>query len=275
MSFSLIYSIVVFVVAIVLLPIMFKKMNDTGEGTPRKKKNKAKNMSPETVNEQTSNNKRSSKRGASVLDIWGIEQIEDGLIKLTGNRWAKIYRIVPVNFELLSNDEQSVVEMALVSTIMSQDFPVQFVSTAERVDTRYALQYLSMATQGETSAKRKMYAQALQSFLNELMIRRSILVRRSYLVLSCENNNQEKARGLLEHRATLISSALARARILLQPLTTAETVDLLAHFLNRNSLLKPSEALRHGALDFAVVGKGVIGNGITKQEKEEYITTTR
>ncbi|ACX51876.1 hypothetical protein Adeg_0730 [Ammonifex degensii KC4] len=206
-------------------------------------------------------------KAPDIFNLWEVEDVRDGLVRLTRNRWRMVLKLSPVNFSLLDEDGQLVVENALMSALMALDHPVEFVCTTEVVDTRRAVADLAAAKSRETDPVRARYASVLLSFLDELMTRRSALVKRSYCVLGYEAEDPAKARGVLEHRAALLSSALSRARVVATPLDTSELVDLLHHFMNRGRLPRPSDMAEAGALDLVISGRGVRVGG-TPVEKE-------
>ncbi|RKO65689.1 hypothetical protein [Desulfofundulus salinus] len=207
------------------------------------------------------------KAGPSLRDLWEIKDVRDGVVYLTRNRYRIILRLTPVNFDLLSEGEQHVIENALMAVCQGLDFPVQFLCTAETVDTRAAIAELYSHAAGETSAVRQNYAEVLLSYLDTLMSQRSVLVRRSYAVVGCDGQPYEKARGILEHRAAALAGALSRAKVAAVVLSSDEIVDLLHHLLNRNKVVRPSDLVGAGALDLCVSGKGVITGVQTEKAK--------
>ncbi len=207
-------------------------------------------------------------RGQNLFTLWEVEDVREGLIRLTRNRWRMVLRLSPVNFDLLDEDGQLLVENALMSALMALDRPLQFVCTAEAADTRQAMADLVLAAQNERNLVRARYAGVLLSFLDELMTRRKVTVKRSYCILGCEADDAKKARGILEHRAALLSSALTRARVVAAPLSTGELVDFLHHFTNRGKPFRPSDMAEAGALDLVVSGRGV-RIGVFPEEEAE------
>ncbi|MQL53610.1 hypothetical protein GFC01_15330 [Desulfofundulus thermobenzoicus] len=150
------------------------------------------------------------------------------------------------------------VENALMAACQGMDFPVQFLCTTEVVDTRVAIAELYSHIVKETSDVRRSYAEVLLSYLDTLMSQRSVLVRRSYVVVGCDGEPYEKARGILEHRAASLTGAMSRSKVTAVALSSDEIVDLLHHLLNRNSAVRPSDLVNAGALDLCVSGKGVL-----------------
>lgn len=203
----------------------------------------------------------------SLRDLWEVDDVRDGILHLTRGRYRIILRLTPVNFDLLSEGEQHAVESALMAACQGIDFPVQFLCTAEAVDTRAAIAELYGNTVKDASSVRRSYAEVLLSYLDTLMSQRSVLVRRSYAVVGCDGEPYEKARGILEHRAAMLASSLSRAKVMAVVLSSEEIVDLLHHLLNRNKAVRPSDLVNEGALDLCVSGKGVLVSVPAKNER--------
>lgn len=208
------------------------------------------------------------KKGPSLRDLWEIKDIRDGVLHLTRSRYRMILRLDPVNFDLLSEGEQQVIENALMATCQGIDFPVQFLCTTEGIDTRTPQMELYNSVATETSGVRLAYADVLLSYLDTLMSQRAVLVKRSYAIVGCEGMPYAKARGVLEHRAAVLAGSLSRAKVAATVLSSEQIADLLHHMLNRNSYSRPSDLVSAGALDLCVTGKGVLAN-IQEEEAGE------
>lgn len=200
------------------------------------------------------------KKCPSLRDLWEIKDIRDGVLHLTRSRYRMILRLDPVNFDLLSEGEQHVIENALMATCQGIDFPVQFLCTTEGIDTRTPQMELYNSISAETSGVRRAYADVLLSYLETLMSQRAVLVKRSYAIVGCEGMPYAKARGVLEHRAAVLAGSLSRAKVAATVLSSEQIADLLHHMLNRNSYSRPSDLVSAGALDLCVTGKGVLAN---------------
>ncbi|WP_157833553.1 hypothetical protein [Desulfotruncus alcoholivorax] len=180
-----------------------------------------------------------------------------------------ILRLAPVNFDLLSEGEQQVIENALMATCQGIDFPVQFLCTTEGIDTRTPQAELYNSIARETSGVRRAYADVLLSYLETLMSQRAILVKRSYAIVGCEGMPYAKARGVLEHRAAVLAGSLSRAKVTATALSSEEIVDLLHHMLNRGGYAHPSDYIEAGVLDLCLTGKGVLANNIQEETRKE------
>ena len=90
------------------------------------------NRSIKQDNYQEPKNK-SHKNKKQMKDLFQIE-IKDNIVCL-GNRYSNIIRLGNIDFNMLSNHEQESIESILIQTALSIDYPVQFFSTTEFIDT--------------------------------------------------------------------------------------------------------------------------------------------
>lgn len=76
----------------------------------------------------------------SSIDFLSIEDIKDGLLILKGNRYRAVVTADPVNFSLLSEEEQGAVEAAFISLLLSLSFPLQFFTIVKPVDVSESIE---------------------------------------------------------------------------------------------------------------------------------------
>ena len=85
-------------------------------------------ISNQSTNEK--GNKKTKKQLANILQI----EIKDNIVCL-GNRYSNIIRLGNIDYNMLSTHEQDSIESILIQTALSIDYPVQFFSTTEYIDT--------------------------------------------------------------------------------------------------------------------------------------------
>ena len=74
--------------------------------------------------------KKSKKELAELLPI----KIKDNILCI-GNRYSNIVKLGNIDYNMLSNSEQDAIESVLIQTALAIDYPVQFFSTTEFIDT--------------------------------------------------------------------------------------------------------------------------------------------
>ncbi|MFU0783842.1 MAG: hypothetical protein ACFWT2_12270 [Thermoanaerobacterium thermosaccharolyticum] len=189
----------------------------------------------------------------NIKDLWGIDDIRDGIIYLHGNRYSTVLSISPIDYNFLSEEEQNAVEDALRQTALSFETPVQFFSTTEYVDTNSVINDIK-ANNEIFNTKQANYARDMIDYLESLMNEKSIYVRKSYVILSYDGFGDE-AYEKLNKAADIFISNMARANIPCERIGSGEILDLLYNTLNRGNSLKPSNVVEKGGFELYVTGQ--------------------
>ena len=87
---------------------------------------------PQESNEQK--NKNSKKKLADILNL----KIYGNIISL-GNRYSQVIRLGNIDYNMLSIREQDSIENILIQSALAIDYPIQFFSTTEFIDTSKAV----------------------------------------------------------------------------------------------------------------------------------------
>lgn len=184
------------------------------------------------------------------VDFVPVRKIAGGCIE-TPQGYSAVLKLYPVNYHLLTPEEQNAFEAALMDVLRSMDMPVQFFTTARSVDMRGPASELRQIGMRETGVRAN-YARSLAAVLEGVVRVRTLRTRSAYLVVS--DADREK----VEVKAARAAEMLARARVRSARLGDSELADFLYEVLNRDPLFKPSAAVEKGALSEFTVGKGVV-----------------
>ena len=128
-------------------------------------------------------------------------------------------------------------ENILIQTSLSIDYPVQFFSTTEYIDTSKVIQL--MKKNKNTNEKIEEYKNYLIDYLQNLMENRTISVVRSYAIISYDGTSQDAIQEL-NRKSLSFTSSLLRAKIVCEILTEDEIYDLIYKELNKNSTINIS-----------------------------------
>jgi len=199
---------------------------------------------------------------SKIKEIWGIEDIRNGVIKLKDGSYRMIAGLGSIDYYLLSEKEQNVMEDLLMQACLSFQFLVQFLSTTEIVDTQGISDEIEKSLDNELLAKNtkiKEYANNLCNYLDAITERKEMYIRKSYAVICSDFHTEDnKAYQELVQRMTVFQNAMMKARISTYVLSTEEIIDLLHRELNRESPVKPSQIIKQGGLELYTTGLGVI-----------------
>ena len=203
----------------------------------KKKNTNAPKHSAETKDENK-NNKKGKKQLTDILQI----KIKDNIICL-GNRYSIVVRLGNIDYNMLSISEQDSIENVLIQTALAIDFPVQFFSTTEYIDTS---KVISLIKQNKThSEKIRKYKEYLIDYLQNLMENRSISVVKNYAIISYDGL-YEKAIEELNRKSMSFTSNLLRAKIICEVLNEDELYNLIYRELNKNSAINISNLKEGG-----------------------------
>lgn len=176
--------------------------------------------------------KLSRKTKKQLSDILQIKVVND--ILCIGNRYSQIIRLGSVDYNMLSNSEQDMIENILVQTALSFDYPIQFFSTTEYIDTTKTISL--MKENKSSNAKIQEYKQLLIDYLDNLMQNRAISIVKNYAIISYDGLYKDAVEELNRKSMSFISNLLS-AQIVCQKLQEDEIYSLIYRELNKNSAL--------------------------------------
>ncbi len=145
-------------------------------------------------------------RQRSSQDFVGIEGVDRGVLLLPGGRSRLVVEVAgAVNFGLLSPEEQDRVEASFRRLLASLNFPVQFHCQTRLLDVSREIEAVRGAVVPESMREYAAdYARSLESLMGQ-----QILVRRNFLVISCDDGSDAaEAAAELGRRGSVIAAEL-------------------------------------------------------------------
>ena len=209
---------------------------------------KKKNVNRDIKQISNTNIKEKSKKKnkKQLADIFEFK-IKDNIINI-GNRYSNIIRLGNIDYNMLSNSEQEAIENVLIQTALAIDYPVQFFSTTEFIDTT---KVISLLKENKTSNfKVNEYKEYLIEYLQNLMENRTISVVKNYAIISYDGL-YENAIEELNRKSTSFKGNLLRAKITCEILNEDELYNLIYRELNKNEALNIS-SLKKGVKNLYV-----------------------
>lgn len=201
----------------------------------QKKKNVNNSIKQAPSNNTKKDNKNSKKEKKQLADILQFK-IKDNIICL-GNRYSNVIRLGNIDYNMLSNSEQDSIENILIQTALAIDYPVQFFSTTEYIDTS---KVINLIKKNKTkSYKIQEYKNYLINYLENLMDNRSISVVKNYAIISYDGL-YEDAIEELNRKSMSFKGSLLRAKIVCEILDEDDLYNLIYRELNKNSALSIS-----------------------------------
>lgn len=204
--------------------------------------------------------KRKGKKNLKTL--WDIDDIKNEVI-VSGPKNTIIMRIGSIDYHLLSEKEQSVLESNLIEIAKTIKYPLQFFSTTEFVDTTDVINDIKENISDKDNRKLIEYGNEMIKYLNNMMENKNLYVRKNYVLLSVVGNYDKSRLELLSTYESLRFNLL-NAKIGLEILNDYEIVELLHRELNKNTTTKIQDVLKEGGLELYVRGTNK-----SKKEKEK------
>ena len=223
--------------------------------------NHKKNTISNTIKQEskTDTKEKSKKKNKKELaDIFDIK-IKDNIICL-GNRYSNIIRLGNIDYNMLSNSEQDAIENVLIQTALAIDYPIQFFSTTEFIDTSKVISLL----RANKTKNFNEYKEYLIEYLQNLMENRTISVVKNYAIISYDGL-YENAIEELNRKSLSFTGNLLRAKIMCEILNEDELYNLIYRELNKNSNINISN-LKKG-VENLYVGK----KQKTKEKRNKHI----
>ena len=188
-------------------------------------------------------NKKTKKQLSDILQI----KIKDNIVCL-GNRYSNIIKLGNIDYNMLSNHEQDSIESILIQTALAIDYPIQFFSTTEYIDTS---KVITLIKQNKTkNYKVEEYKNYLIDYLQNLMENRTISVVKNYAIISYDGL-YENAVEELNRKSSSFKGNLLRAKIVCEVLNEDDLYNLIYRELNKNSALNIS-TLKEGGKNLYV-----------------------
>jgi len=184
-----------------------------------------------------------------------IEEIKNGVIKLKKGGVRKILIVSGINFDLKSEDEQTLILNTFQNFLNSLDFSVQFSIHSRKVNIDSYLEYMTIRKDEEKNELLKIqieeYINFIKSFIEEnSIINKSFFVSVPYDAATLENkksgvfgffkkketkteNMNDRAKiEQLNHRVSQVIQGLEQIGLRVTPLEDDEIVELFYNLYN-------------------------------------------
>lgn len=199
----------------------------------------------------------------STQDHLPIEDIVDGIVILKDGSCAMVMQISSVNFDLLSEKEQSALVSAYGGILNSLNFPIQIVIKSSTKDVGAYLKNLLNAENKQTNDLLKNRIKSYRKFIEETVKKNDVLSKSFYVVVKFSafelgiknagrqtlkmifnnkaNNAQlpyskeyilEKAKASLEPKKDHLVRLFLRLGLDIQPLNNKELIELFYSIYN-------------------------------------------
>ena len=232
------------VIMIIFLVLSVVFVIGTGIYLNYKKKNVNRDIKQiSNTNIKEKSKKKTKKQLTDLLQI----KIKDNIICMQ-NRYSTVIRLGNIDYNMLSENEQNSIENILIQTALAVDYPIQFFSTTEYIDTSKVISLIEQNKSKNINIQK--YKNYLIEYLKNLMENRTISVVKNYAIISYDGL-YENAIEELNRKVTSFKGNLLRAKITCERLNEDELYNLIYRELNKNEALNIS-SLKEGVKNLYV-----------------------
>lgn len=196
----------------------------------------------------SSENKSAKGQKKDIKTIWEIDKLDDGILTNSRGQTSMIMEIGSIEYRLLNDTEQSVIDTTLTNVSRTLTYNMQFFSTTVKVDTNEKIYEIMENMRKQKNEKMKEYGEAIIEYLEEIMQEDDLYVRKNYIIVSSFEPREEAENNLRTFCNTLKSS-LNEIKIRTQILGFERVIDLFHKEINKDSTEDVVLIIKEGGLD--------------------------
>lgn len=193
-------------------------------------------------------NKSAKGQKKDIKTIWEIDKLDDGILTNSRGQTSMIMEIGSIEYRLLNDAEQSVIDTTLTNVSRTLTYNMQFFSTTVKVDTNEKIYEIMENMRKQKNEKMKEYGEAIIEYLEEIMQEDDLYVRKNYIIVSSFEPREEAENNLRTFCNTLKSS-LNEIKIRTQILGFERVIDLFHKEINKDSTEDVVLIIKEGGLD--------------------------
>lgn len=205
----------------------------------KQKNNNTVDKNSKMIQEKSLNKRKTKKNLSDILNM----KIKDNII-YSNNRYSFVVQLGSIDYHILSNKEQETIENVLIETVLAVDYPIQFFTTTEYIDTSKIIETIKQNRPKNWHIKE--YQENLINYLTFLMENRSISVIKNYAIISYYGNSFKDASEELNRNALSFKQSILRANISCEILSENDLYNLIYRELNKNSSPKIDNLMKGG-----------------------------
>lgn len=193
-------------------------------------------------------NKSAKGQKKDIKTIWEIDKLDEGILTNSRGQTSMIMEIGSIEYRLLNDTEQSVIDTTLTNVSRTLTYNMQFFSTTVKVDTNEKIYEIMENMRKQKNEKMKEYGEAIIEYLEEIMQEDDLYVRKNYIIVSSFEPREEAENNLRTFCNTLKSS-LNEIKIRTQILGFERVIDLFHKEINKDSTEDVVLIIKEGGLD--------------------------
>jgi len=190
--------------------------------------------------------KPAQKKKATTQKFIEIENIQDGIVILSGRNAALVIEVNATNFALLSKEEQDTKIFSYASLLNSLSFPIQIFIRSKKLDISSYLKLLDSQAQATQNQLLSSQIRLYKDFVRELVKVNTVLDKKFYIVISYSylekgvmasaDSFLNLAKASLASKAESVLSQLSRLNLRAKTLQKEELIKLFYEIYNEDAV---------------------------------------
>ena len=177
-----------------------------------------------------------SKLGSAQKQI-DIENINEGVIKISKVEYRLVLKTGSINFELKNEQEQDAIIDIYENFLNGLNFPIQILIRTRELNIKEYLEELGDLEKNEDEEIYKLQIQNYSKYIDELVRDNKIISRNFYIVvgITSKEKDQSLIKDQLLIKSDLVSKNLSKIGITTKQLDSLEIIDLFYSFYSPNN----------------------------------------
>lgn len=169
-----------------------------------------------------------------------IENIfERGIIKIKKNKYIKILKVIPINFNLKTQLEKETILKSFKTFLKTCNFDMQILIQSKKEDLTNHIEKIKEIQKKENNKIINKYANNYIEFIKQKNIKNKSASKNIYLIINNKTeNNEENIFQELNEKYFKIKENLSRCGNIVLECSKEETKEIIYSFLNSKKFLK-------------------------------------
>lgn len=209
-----------------------------------------KNNNLKETKELNTNNSKIKKK---LSNLWGINEINNGVITINRNQHSIIIELESIDYNLLHDEEKESVDRELISIAKMLKFPIQFLEIKNKLILNDMIEEIDMNT-NNSNENIKMYAKKIINHLEKIAENQELFERKNFIIISSFKNKKEAETELKEFYQ-LFKYHLLNIKVSTRILSDIEITKLIYEQFHKNSINNIEEIKEKGGFELYVASK--------------------
>lgn len=198
-------------------------------------------------------NNNNSKIKKKLSNLWGINEINNGVITINRNQHSIIIELESIDYNLLHDEEKESVDRELISIAKMLKFPIQFLEIKNKLILNDMIEEIEINT-NNSNENIKMYAKKIINHLEKITENQELFERKNFIIISSFKNKKEAETELKEFYQ-LFKYHLLNIKVSTRILSDIEITKLIYEQFHKNSINNIEEIKEKGGFELYVASK--------------------